>query len=170
MGTVKGQFIYACVIIVPLDHGSNKVFIDCKPELDEPLGHVKESCVLFLAEIQCYCQLRIHCLQQEPKIVSDRNLAVVVRQLALHCNLAAQIQKSLGSGREPYSSNWLERLRQIKRIRFVFARTLLGRAVTWVRGFVLGSREAAKQLWNSQKTFTKALTEVTARPSINLHT
>ena len=55
--------------------------------------------------------------QQEPKIVSDRNLAVVVRQLALHCNLAAQIQKSLGSGREPYSSNWLERLRQIKRIR-----------------------------------------------------
>ena len=41
----------------------------------------------------------------------------MVRQLALHCNLAAQIQKSLGSGREPYSSNWLERLRQIKRIR-----------------------------------------------------
>jgi len=94
LGTVKGQFIYACVIIVPLDHGSNRVFIDCKPELDEPLGHVKE-----------------------PKIVSDRNLAVVVRQLALHCNLAAQIKKSLGSGRDPYSSNWLERLRQIKRIR-----------------------------------------------------
>ena len=45
MGTVKGQFIYACVIIVPLDHGSNKVFIECKPELDEPLGHVKASCV-----------------------------------------------------------------------------------------------------------------------------
>ena len=46
MGTVKGQFIYACVIIVPLDHGSNKVFIECKPELDEPLGHVKASYVL----------------------------------------------------------------------------------------------------------------------------
>ena len=45
MGTVKGQFIYACVIIVPLDHGSNKVFIECKPELDEPLGHVKASSV-----------------------------------------------------------------------------------------------------------------------------
>ena len=41
LGTVKGQFIYACVIVVPLDHGSNKVFIECKPELDEPLGHVK---------------------------------------------------------------------------------------------------------------------------------
>ena len=45
LGTVKGQFIYACVIIVPLDHGSNKVFIDCKPELDEPLGHVRVSYV-----------------------------------------------------------------------------------------------------------------------------
>ncbi len=49
--------------------------------------------------------------------MSDRNLAVLVRQLALHCNLAAQIHKSLGAGHEPYSSNWLERLRQIKRIR-----------------------------------------------------
>ncbi len=49
--------------------------------------------------------------------MSDRNLAVLVRQLALHCNLAAQIQKSLQGGRDPYSSNWLERLRQIKRIR-----------------------------------------------------
>ena len=49
--------------------------------------------------------------------MSDRNLAILVRQLALHCNLAAQIQKTLGSGRDPYSSNWLERLRQIKRIR-----------------------------------------------------
>ena len=55
---------------------------------------------------------------QEPKIVSDRNLAVLVRQLALHCNLASQIQKSISSaGGEPFASNCLERLRQIKRIR-----------------------------------------------------
>ena len=57
MGTVKGQFIYACVIIVPLDHGSNKVFIECKPELDEPLGHVKESCAvcpLFSSQMDPY--------------------------------------------------------------------------------------------------------------------
>ena len=41
LGTVKGQFIYACVVVIPLEEGSNKVFIQCKPELDEPLGHVK---------------------------------------------------------------------------------------------------------------------------------
>ena len=54
---------------------------------------------------------------QDAKIVSDRNLAVLVRQVALHCNLAAQIQRSVSSGGVPYASNWLERLRTIKRIR-----------------------------------------------------
>ncbi len=49
--------------------------------------------------------------------MSDRNLAILVRQLALHCSLAAQIQQASASNRDPYSSNWLERLRQIKRIR-----------------------------------------------------
>ena len=56
-------------------------------------------------------------LLQDAKIVSDRNLAVLVRQMALHCNLAAHIQRSVSTGREPYASNWLERLRAIKRIR-----------------------------------------------------
>ena len=32
-------------------------------------------------------------LLQDAKIVSDRNLAVLVRQMALHCNLAAHISK-----------------------------------------------------------------------------
>ena len=61
-----------------------------------------------------------------------------------------------------------------KRVRFP-AFVVLGRAATWVRGLVnnflrvsfacLGSREAALQLWNSQKTFYKTLTQVTAPPS-----
>ena len=37
--------------------------------------------------------------------------------MALHCNLAAQIHDSVSRGRDPYASNWLERLRAIKRIR-----------------------------------------------------
>jgi tuberous sclerosis protein 2 len=41
LGTVKGKFIYACVVITPLDEGSNRVEILCRPELNEPLGHVK---------------------------------------------------------------------------------------------------------------------------------
>lgn len=57
---MKGQFIYACVIIVPLDHGSNRVFIDCKPELDEPLGHVKVSCVLSKLTLKLKKNLETH--------------------------------------------------------------------------------------------------------------
>ena len=44
-------------------------------------------------------------------------MAILVRQQALHCSLAAQIQQTLGSKRDPYASNWLERLRQLKRIK-----------------------------------------------------
>ena len=50
--------------------------------------------------------------------MSDRNLAILVRQMALHCNLSSYVQQSLGSkNRDPYASSWLERLRAIKRIR-----------------------------------------------------
>ena len=61
----------------------------------------------------------------------------------------------------------------------LFLEQLLGLAATWVRGFVnnflivpfacLGSREAAIQLWNSQKHFPKLLTQVAARPSSGLN-
>ena len=40
-GMVKGQFNYACIVITPMDQGSNRVEIKCRPELNEPLGHVK---------------------------------------------------------------------------------------------------------------------------------
>ena len=38
---ISGQFIHACVVITPLDQGSNRVEIQCKPELEEPLEHIK---------------------------------------------------------------------------------------------------------------------------------
>ena len=38
---ITGQFIHACVVITPLDQGSNRVEIQCKPELNEPLEHIK---------------------------------------------------------------------------------------------------------------------------------
>ena len=41
LGTVKGQFIYACVIMTPQDQGSNRVEIQCRSELAEPLEHIK---------------------------------------------------------------------------------------------------------------------------------
>ncbi|OXU24396.1 hypothetical protein TSAR_012885 [Trichomalopsis sarcophagae] len=92
--TVKGQFNYACVIIQPLDHGTNQVTVQARDELSKHIGH------------------------SEPKIISDHNLAILSRQLALHANLASMVCSSLNQkDRNPYASNWLERLRHIKRLR-----------------------------------------------------
>ncbi|GAB6025853.1 hypothetical protein CHUAL_011832 [Chamberlinius hualienensis] len=94
MHTIKGQFIYACVVIQPLDCESNLVTVKTKPELSSLLG----SC--------------------DAKIVSDSNLAVLVRQLALYANLAALVlQRQQRSADDPYASNWVERQRNIKRMR-----------------------------------------------------
>lgn len=62
--TVKGQFNYACVVIQPLDHGTNQVMVQAREELAEHIGH------------------------SEPKIISDQNLAILSRQLALHANVS----------------------------------------------------------------------------------
>ena len=81
--------------------------------------------------------------------MSDRSLAIVVRQMALHCNLASIIQKSLQSGREPYASNWLERLRAIKRLRDKVRK----------RHFHQGSRkfQSGIQTLKSRKTLDKII-------------
>jgi len=95
MGTVQGQFIYAHIIIEPLDFENNRVSVVCKQELEPELGHMAA-----------------------PKNVSDLNLSRLVRQIALHCNLAAVIHvKSIYNKGDPYASNWLERLRAIKRLK-----------------------------------------------------
>ena len=78
-----------------MDFENNRVSVECKAELEPELGHLST-----------------------PKIVSDTNLSRHVRQMALHCNLAAVIHvKSIYNKGDPYGSNWLERLRHIKRLK-----------------------------------------------------
>ncbi|XP_071489878.1 tuberin-like [Diadema antillarum] len=90
LGTIKGQFNFAEIIVEPLDNESNLVSIQAKPELQQMLG------------------------RRGPWMVSDQRVALLVRQMALHANLASQIHQRSPS--EAYCSNWLERLRQIRRI------------------------------------------------------
>jgi len=91
--TIKAQFLHVCVIIRPLDHKTNRIVVKAvTPDLAADIGHT------------------------EAKIVSDQNLPTLARQLALHSNLASTIfQKSKKA--ESYASNWLERLRHIKRLK-----------------------------------------------------
>lgn len=51
----------------PLEHGSNQVMVKAREELVEHIGH------------------------SEPKIVSDQNVALLARQLALHANVSIKM-------------------------------------------------------------------------------
>ncbi|CAG9773906.1 unnamed protein product [Ceutorhynchus assimilis] len=95
MKTIKSQFNFASIIIQPLDHGINKVIMKIKDVLKD-----------------------LAVVGNDPKIVSDQNVAILARQLAIHANLASLVATSLKqSPSDPYASTWLERLRQIKKVR-----------------------------------------------------
>ncbi|XP_063696439.1 tuberin [Culicoides brevitarsis] len=92
--TIQTQFGYACVIVEPLELNTNRVYIRIKDDLKE---FVTPS---------------------ETKIVSDAAVSLLARQIALHANLASRVAQSLKSkNASPYASNWLDRLRRIKRER-----------------------------------------------------
>jgi len=60
----QGQFNYASVVIQPMDMGSNKVTVKARDELAELFGNAPA------------------------KIVSDENLPILARQLALHATVS----------------------------------------------------------------------------------
>ncbi|GBP30758.1 Tuberin [Eumeta japonica] len=95
--TIKGQLNFCVVVVEPLELGINRVLVKTKDE------RIRTK---FLSHI-------------EPQVISDRNVALLARQMALHCALASLISRSLASGdaAAPYASNSLERLRVIKRMR-----------------------------------------------------
>ncbi|XP_071106055.1 tuberin-like isoform X2 [Haliotis cracherodii] len=105
MGTIKGQFNYVNIVIRPLDYESNAVTLQTKEEPYEFKGQISTD----IADILGHT---------DTKIISDSSLAVLVRQIAMHCNLASMVlQRQQSQPQDPFASNWLERLRQIKRIR-----------------------------------------------------
>lgn len=93
LGTIKGQFNFVEVIIKPLDFECNLVTLQCRKDLE---GLVDTTVA---------------------KIVSDRNLPLLVRQMALHANMASLVHQYRANPSDAYASKWLARLRHIKRIR-----------------------------------------------------
>ncbi|XP_041134002.1 tuberin-like isoform X2 [Polyodon spathula] len=93
LGTIKGQFNFVEVIIKPLDYESNLVTLQCRKDLE---GLVDISVA---------------------KIVSDKNLALLVRQMALHANMASLVHQYKSNPCDAYASKWLARLRHIKKLR-----------------------------------------------------
>uniref|UniRef100_A0A8C9YYC7 Tuberin n=1 Tax=Sander lucioperca TaxID=283035 RepID=A0A8C9YYC7_SANLU len=95
LGTIKGQFNFVEVIIKPLDYECNLVTLQCRK--GEPITGLVDTTVA--------------------KIVSDRNLPLLVRQMALHANMASLVHQYRANPSDAYASKWLARLRHIKRIR-----------------------------------------------------
>ncbi|XP_068448418.1 tuberin isoform X1 [Clinocottus analis] len=93
LGTIKGQFNFVEVIIKPLDFECNLVTLQGRKDLE---GLVDTTVA---------------------KIVSDRNLSLLVRQMALHANMASLVHQYRANPSDAYASKWLARLRHIKRIR-----------------------------------------------------
>lgn len=93
LGTIKGQFNFVHVIITPLDYACNLLTLQCRKDME---GLVDTSVA---------------------KIVSDRNLPFVARQMALHANMASQVHHSRSNPTDIYPSKWIARLRHIKRLR-----------------------------------------------------
>lgn len=93
LGTIKGQFNFVHVIVTPLDYECNLVSLQCRRDME---GLVDTSVA---------------------KIVSDRNLPFVARQMALHANMASQVHHSRSNPTDIYPSKWIARLRHIKRLR-----------------------------------------------------
>ncbi|GFY56311.1 tuberin [Trichonephila inaurata madagascariensis] len=96
VSTIKGRVTNAWIIIQPEDYDCNIVLVKHRSEeLVDMFGHT------------------------ESYLVSDRSLPVFVRQMALHANLASLIisRNQQSSPKFAQVSNWLERLRAIKRLR-----------------------------------------------------
>ncbi|KAJ7306100.1 hypothetical protein JRQ81_010466 [Phrynocephalus forsythii] len=93
LGTIKGQFNFVHVVIKPLDYNCNLITLQCRKDME---GLVDTSVA---------------------KIVSDKNLSFVARQMALHANMASQVHHSRSNPTDTYPSKWIARLRHIKRLR-----------------------------------------------------
>ncbi|XP_052262650.1 tuberin-like isoform X2 [Dreissena polymorpha] len=94
IGVIKGQFNYVNIVIKPLDYDSNAITLQAKEDIAGILGHT------------------------DTKIISDGNLATLVRQIAIHSNLASMVlNRQAMQPNDPYANNWLERLRKIRRLR-----------------------------------------------------
>ena len=92
-GTIKGQCNVCDIVIEPQQHHMNLVYLNSLAK--SPLSEMRPHSKLLL---------------------SDTPLASTVRQMAVNANGLCQVMRGGAGARNPYSNNWLERLKMINRI------------------------------------------------------
>lgn len=82
----------------------------------------------------------------DPKFVSDQNLSIIIRKMALHADIASKVYRSQKEG-NIYGGKWYERLRQLNRI-----------------------KKHSKEYYTKQQPKLAATTPVTSASTANLST
>ena len=89
---IKGEVNCVCIEIIPLKANTNIVKVKTTNEMSQWLTY------------------------SDPKFVSDQNLGLVVRKMALHADIASKVHRSQKDGVNFYGGRFYDRLKQIKRI------------------------------------------------------
>lgn len=92
-GMIKGEVNCICIEIIPLKANTNIIKVKTTSELAQSSWLV----------------------HSDPKFVSDQNLALIVRKMALHADLAAKVFQK--DNVNLYGGKWYERLKKINRIK-----------------------------------------------------
>ena len=101
-GWIKGDVNCVCIEIEPLKSNTNIVKMKTTSDLTSQTTSAVNSPWI---------------AHQEPKFISDSNLAYIVRKMALHADLASRVCRSQKDDRSIYGGKWYERLKQINRIK-----------------------------------------------------
>lgn len=91
---IKGDVNCMCIEIIPLKSNTNIVKVKTTNEIAQS-------------------GMFVH---NDPKFVSDQNLSLVVRKMALHADIASKVYRSQKDS-NLYGGKWYERLKQINRIK-----------------------------------------------------
>ncbi|RNA18649.1 tuberin isoform X2, partial [Brachionus plicatilis] len=89
---IKGEVNCVCIEIIPLKSNTNIVKVKTTSEMSQWLTY------------------------SDPKFVSDQNLGLIVRKMALHADIASKVFRSQKDGVVFYGGRFYDRLKQIKRI------------------------------------------------------
>lgn len=133
--TLPGQFNFINIVVSPHSEDSSKVILSSRDELLGPSASATNALgagqhpdpyttstgtdnTFFKVVMQRRANMSEIGPMAEFKMVSAQTLPGFIRQMALHANIFSQVfLQSGGGGRHEYVSHWVERLRQIRRIK-----------------------------------------------------
>ena len=124
-GAIKGEVNCVCIEIIPLKSNTNIVKFKTTNEmqganqqqLNSSQATVSSSSATSnAASVGGATSPSVSIVHTDPKFVSDLNLSIIIRKMALHADIASKVYRAQKEG-NIYGGKWYERLRQLNRIK-----------------------------------------------------